>query len=291
VGSFSKKQLKFIFRIDQGTFDNSKTNTLEFVGLRASVQIGKVGAAQMSSATCEIFGLAQSEMNALTVVQWSKNWLGKNTIEIYALDDDNTYTTLVFAGNVINAFGDYTNMPDVALYVHAQNAYYDNQKPYAVTTFKGSVDAATAIEKICKNLGYHFENNGVNVKINNLYAWNSGIQQIRDIAIAGGFDVYFDDKTVSITRSGQPRFDYKCDVSPTTGMIGYPTFDGWGVTVWVNFNPLLTYGGTINVQSELPNANGIWKVVSLIYILESQMPDGQFLCIVRGQNVDTAITQ
>jgi len=288
--SYSKKQLKFIIKLSDAVFEDSGKNTIELTGLRANVEITKAGGAQFSCACCQIFGVPQEDMNDITTLMWTKDLLNKKIIEIYAVDDDNQYETLVFAGDIINAFGFYQAMPDVYLYIQSQSAYYDTLKFYAPTTYRGSIDAATVIGQISKNLGYNFENNGVTAKINNLYAANTGIEQIKAIAVAAGIDLYFDDGTIAICNPNSPRRNYVVEINQSSGMIGYPTFDGVGVLVQTLFNPLITFGGQINISSDIPRANGEWTATSIAHSLNSILPNGAFFSMVRGSISGFAIT-
>ncbi len=287
--SFSKKQIKFIIRLAENIFTSNKTNTLEISGLRSNVDVINAGGAQFSCSVCQIFGVKQEDMNDVTTLMWTRNLVNQNTIEIYAIDDAGTYETLVFKGDIINAFGYYQTMPDVYLYIQAQGAYYNSLKPYPVTTFKGSADVATVIGQIAKSLGYNFENNNVTIKINNLYVANTGIEQIKSIAIAAGIDLYIDNNTIAICNPGFPRENFVAEINKNTGMIGYPTFDGLGVIVQTLFNPLVTYGGKIKVQSDIIRANGEWVASSISYSLSSVTPNGNFFTMIRGAKLGTAI--
>lgn len=289
--SYSRKQLKFIFVLAQDVFKNTGSSTLEVTGLRASINIEKAGGAQFSTLEGQIFGISQEDMNDITTLFWSKNNLNKNTIEVYAVDDSGAYTSLVFAGSITQAWAYYQQMPDVYLYINAMNIFYNLQKPWPPTSYKGSIDVATAIQKIATGLGYNFENNGVNSKLNNLYVADTGIKQIQEIAIAANIDVYFDDNTVAICPAGQARKGYDVDISESTGMIGYPTFDGLGVDIEVLFNPSIVWGGKINVTSTLQRANGEWTLTSLNHILQSQMPGGAFMSQLRGTLKNVAINK
>lgn len=289
--SYSKKQLKIIITLAKETFRSTGTNTIILDRFRASVDIEKAGGTQFSTAVCKIYGVSQDDMNDITTVMWTRNLLNQNTIEIYAIDDTNNYQTMVFAGDIIQALGYYQEMPNVYLAINAQGSFYNALKPYPPTSYQGSVDVATAISKIATSLGYHFENNGVNARINNLYAWNTGIEQIKAIAAAAGIDIYFDDKTIAICPAGKPRTNYVVTVSRTSGMITYPTIDGIGINLYTLFDPLITFGGRVQVESDVTRANAEWLISSLSHYLESETPDGAWFTFIRGSYHGFAITK
>jgi hypothetical protein len=291
VLSYSKKRLKYIITLSVGIFGTTGNNQLILYGYRSTTNIINAGGAQFSVATCEIYGVPQEDMNDVTTLMWTRNLLNQNTIEIYALDDNESYTTLVFAGDIIQAFGYYQNMPDVYLYIQAQNSYNNVLKPFTPTTYNSSVSVATIIQKIALQLGYNFENNGVTAKINTPYLWGSGIEQIRDIAIAAGIDLFIENNTIAICPPGLARTNYTTIISEGTGLVGFPTFDGLGVDLQILFNPSVTFGGSITVESEITRANGTWIVTSISHFLQSEIPDGQWMSFVRGTKNDIAITR
>jgi len=92
-----KKSLKFVITI--------KDQVIELEGFRAIVDIEKAGGVQMSTLRARIFGVAQADMNSITTLQWRPGWKIPNTVEVYAMSDK-----LVFAGNIVNAWGDYQGM-------------------------------------------------------------------------------------------------------------------------------------------------------------------------------------
>ena len=64
-------------------------------------------------------------------------------------------------------------------------------------------------------------------------------------------------------------------IFPTTGMVGYPAWEGGAITVKSLFNPSIRLGAPINLQSlYVPSANGMWNVSSLSVDLAAQMPGG-----------------
>jgi hypothetical protein len=288
--SYSKKHLRFIFRLSVGLFQSNNTNTLELFGFRATANIEMAGGAAFTTAVCQIYGVTQEDMNDVTTLMWTKNLLNKITMEIYAIDENDSYTSLVFAGDIVQAWGYYQNMPDVYLYVQAQGAYYDAVTPMPVTSYQGSIDVAAAIQKIAEQMGYNFENNGVVAKISNLYAWDSGINQIRSIAIAAGIDMYFDNQTIAICNAGQPRHGYEVVISSQNGMIGYPTFDGIGVDINVLFNPAVYWGGELILETDIIRARGRWTITSMSHYLQSEFPNGQWSTAIRGSKSGLAIT-
>jgi hypothetical protein len=65
-------------------------------------------------------------------------------------------------------------------------------------------------------------------------------------------------------------------------MVGYPGYNGTGISVQTLFNPSIQFGRTVQVESSLKPASGKWFVASLNHLLEAYMPDGSWFTSVEG---------
>lgn len=288
--SFSnKKQLKFIITLGTGKFGSSNNNVITLQGFRSIVDINKAGGMMMGTLKAKIYGVRQQDMNSITTLQWKpRTWI-PNTVEVFALDGD--VETLIFAGNIVEAWADYKGMPDVFLHIEAQAAFFNGLKPIAPRSFKGSIDVASVMSQIARDMEYTFENNGVNVQLVDLYLPNTGLEQAKDLAKAANCDLYLDDRVLAITPPNVPRKSLIPTLSKDTGMIGYPTFDGIGVTLMALFNPSVTFGGSIKVETDVQPAAGEWVVTSVSLKLESEKPGGAWFMTIRGNANGLAVTR
>lgn len=285
----NKKRLKFIITLGTGKFGASDNNQITLEGYRAVADIDKAGGMMMGTLRARIYGVTQDDMNSITTLQWKPQETIPNTVEVYAIDGDTE--TLVFAGNIVNAWGDYQAMPDVYLRLQAQSAFINQLKPVPPRSFKGSIDVASVMSQITKDLGYNFENNGVSVTLTDVYLSNTGLEQAKDLAHAANIDLYLDDKTLAITPQNGPRGELIPEISAESGLIGYPTFDGIGVNFQTLFNPAITFGGRIKLVTDITQAKGEWIVTSIGYRLESEKPGGAWLANVRGNANGLAISK
>ena len=89
-------------------------------------------------------------------------------------------------------------------------------------------------------------------------------------------------------------------ISPATGMIASPQLTPQGIVVDTLFNPLIGYGGLVQVQSDVLSgvlsaqsaanptfnapANGIWAVNKLDHALDSLVRNGQWKSTVYAWN-------
>lgn len=284
----NKKELRFIITLGTGTFGASSNNQITLEGFRATVDIDKAGGMMMGTLRAQIYGVFQSEMNSITTLQWKPKAIIQNTVQVYAIDG--AQETLVFQGNIVNAWGNYQSMPDVFLQIQAQSAYFNQLQPVAPSSFKGTVDVATLMAQLASSMGLTFENNGVQVQLSNPYLPNTALEQAKKLARDAGIDIYLDNNVLAITPPNTPRGTRIPEISPQSGLNGYPTFDGVGVNFQTYFNPAIAFGGSIKLVTSITQAAGQWIVTSIAHRLESEKPGGVWFSTVRGNKNGLAVT-
>jgi hypothetical protein len=253
-------------------------------GLRTSAKITKAGGVQLSGLDLSIYGMTLSLMNQVTTFRLAVPGLASSlkTVTVTAGDADGGST--VFIGNIQDAYTDFTNAPDVVFRVAAYGGLVEAATTIPSNSFRGSVDVAQILKTLADNVGLGFENSGVDVKLNNPYHAGSTRDQARQIAKAAGINMIIDDGVLAIWPFGQSRDRPVVEVSPATGMIGYPAYDPQGLIISTSFNPNIHHGATVNVKnsrdenggSVLPAAEGEFVVQSLDHNLESLTPHGQW---------------
>jgi hypothetical protein len=294
----NKKELRFIITLGTGKFGSSSNNQIRLEGYRATVEIDKAGGMMMGTLRAQIYGVQQSDMNSITTLQWKPRSLIPNTVEVYAIDG--AQETLVFTGNIVNAWGNYQSMPDVFLQIQAQSAYFAQLTPVAPRSYKGQIDVATIMKGIVDDMNrqlpsdstkWAFENNGVQVQLSDMYLANTGLEQAKTLARAAGIDLYVDDNILAITPPNVPRGGLVPEISAQTGLVGYPTFDGVGVNFQSIFNPSIAFGGSFKLVTDIKQAAGQWIVTSVAHRLESEKPGGAWFTTVRGNANGLAISK
>lgn len=282
LSSFAnKKQLLFTITLGTGTF-GAGANQINLQGFRASAEIDKAGGNQMGTLQARIYGVAQKDMNAITTLLWKQDQYIPNTVVVTAIDGDQQ--TQVFAGNIVQAWGNYQSQPDVFLHIQAQTAYVNQLRPVSPSSFQGTVDVPTIAAQLARAMGYSFENDGVTAQLSNVYLPGTAMDQLKSLVQAAGCDLYLDDTIVAITPSGVPRGGLIPQISPESGLVGYPSFDGTGVNFECVFNPSIRFGGSIQLLTSIPKASGQWTVQCVGHRLESEKPDGAWFSTVKGIN-------
>lgn len=276
----NKKQLRFVVTLAEGVFSN-KNNQVVLDGFRSIVEVQKAGGQMMSTTTVRIYGLAQELMNQLTTLAFKAMSYIKNTIDVIVLDGDQQ--TLIFRGQIINAWGDYSGTPDVCLYIETQTGYFQQVELGDPLVYKGTANVSDLMLALAKKLGVPLENNNVTAKIANPNYSGSTVDQIRNLAADTKTDFYLDDTVLAICPKGltRKRTARVPLITSQSGLIGYPTFDKVGITFNTLFNPSILFGSQIIMESDIPQANGLWQVCSMAHKLESEKPGGAWFTTVR----------
>lgn len=289
------------------TFAESGTNTVNLSGSRTSVRVRNSGAPVDCTAVIKIYGLTQSLMNQLTTLGIVFNIVSKNTITVSA-GDATSGTSIVFSGTIIYAYADFSAQPDVPFIFECNSVAANAVIPAAVSTFTGPTDVATIMSGIARAMGMGFENNGVSVQISNPYLSGSYMIQARKIAehanISWGI---LPNNVLSIWPKGKNRNTPNVpEISVQTGMVSYPAFTGQGIIVKTEFNPQVSFGSLIKVDSSLlsgiaqaqpqqPQTNSKsqsgastfptqWAVNKLDLSLDSLFPKGDWFSTIYAYN-------
>jgi hypothetical protein len=273
--SFTEKKITVNFNLANGSFGDGKNNTATISGLRTSAIIQATGGASNSNMNLSIWGLPLSMMNQLSTVGTQLNARYDNAVTVEAGDDE-TGMTLVFGGRIFEAFVDGNSQPNIAFRVQAAPGPFVAVKPVPALSIKGSADAAGMMGNLAKQMGFAFENNGVQVKLSNPYFGGTAWTQAMAIARHGNFDLIFERNVMVISPRGQPRQGDAILISPETGLVGYPAFSEAKVIVRCLFNPAVKQLSLVEVKSDLTPANGKWQVLAIVYELEAQMPNGKW---------------
>jgi hypothetical protein len=135
------------------------------------------------------------------------------------------------------------------------------------------------MERIAKQAGLQFENNGVDTKVTNPYLPGNPRSQMKMLAQMAGIGWVIDNGTLAIWPAGKSRNGEAPVIQPPE-MVGYPAFTQSGVEVTTLFNPQVKYAGQIEVKSAITPACGKWNVISLAYALDAEIPNGRWFCVI-----------
>ncbi len=191
----------------------------------------------------------------------------------------------VFTGDVIMAWPDGSDQPNVRFMVLAKPGAVAARKPIAPTTRKGAIAGETMVQTLAQQMGFKFENNGVHVMIRNPYLHGTGISQVRQIIDAMSCQWLLDRGTLAIWPTGKARSGGGVPlISPETGMVGYPQFDQARIRVTSYYNPAIRPCGQIQVQSSFTAACGLWNITQTQLALDAFTPHGRWFQTMVGTN-------
>lgn len=290
------------------SFNESGTNSVTLQaatsvgqgGLRISAKCLKMATPGLGMLEMTIYGMTLSLMNQLATLGIRYQLVAGNTVTLKA-GDANAGLPTVFIGTVLQAWADFSQMPDVGFHVSAQAMGDQSVVALAPTSVKGTADAAQVIKGIVAQMpNYTFENNGVSAKLSSPYFYGSPRSQIQACATAAGCDWTVDNNTVILVPKGKARNGSAPIIAPPPAgqMIGYPTFTEFGLKLRTVFDPTLRMMGDVQVQSSIlnstgqPNPNnapsqpagGTWRIYGIDHDIDTLVPRGKWQTTIETWN-------
>lgn len=280
--SFVKRKIEVTIKLGKGNFGQAGFDTVTLKGLRVSAQVQKTGMPSFNTAQLRIYGMTLSLMNTLSTLGKRSNIDTRDNTVSISVGNDGAALAMVFTGVLQEGWANFNDGPEVFFTIDAHTGLINKMKPVPPTSYAGAVDVATIIETLATSMGYAFENkSGVSVMLSNQYLPGTALEQAQTAAQAANINFALDDGTMAIWPIGGSRGGTIPLISAATGMVGYPSYTGTGVQLRTLYNPAITFGGEIEVDSITP-AKGRWTVNVLHHNLESEMPNGAWFTEMEG---------
>lgn len=290
-GSYRKRKLRAVFTLgpyagNDGktvtpTFAESGTDSVVVEGVRANAAIRRAGGTFMSDMHLRIFGLDLSLMNQLSTLGLLPMGNRNNTVIVEAGDDVDGMS-VVFKGNIVNAWANFQAMPDVSFEVISLSGSYDAVNPVPAASWQGAVKAEDVLADIARRMGRTFSNYGVSVVLSNPVYPGTLLDQLHACVIEAGVDFEDDGTTIAIWPRGGSRSSAVLSLSKENGLIGYPAFLSNGVAFAMLFHPDVQRGSMISLQTELTPACGTWSVFGINHELSTETPNGPWFSYVEA---------
>jgi hypothetical protein len=252
-------------------------------------------------------------MNELSTLGLVYDIVPHNILTIKAGDATSGMPT-VYSGTIWGAYGDYSQQPDVPFVFYCNQAGYEAAAPGTTTSFTSPTSIATIMSGLAGQMNFGFENNfdggsapvlssagGGGPTYRGSY-WLQAFQAAKDAGVQWGIvNGQSGGLVLAIWPNGKSRATPNpALISPATGMIDYPAFTQQGIIVKTLFNPLITFGSLVKVQSSLLTGvlasqqaqnpafnvptNSTWAVNKLDLALDSLVPHGEWASIVNAWN-------
>jgi len=274
--TFIQREIELEFGLHS---DKGVTERVQLQGHRCELIISNPGGSlNMGDLQLRAYGMKASDMNKFSTNHLFPMEVRGDTLTVSA-GDSFSGLKQIFEGTVVSACINYGGAPDVAFDVNARPGYLYQVAPAAPNSYAGEVDVASMIESLAKRMGYGFKNNGVSSKLNDQYLKGSAIDQVKTICEAARIVCNIENGTITIWPNDGGSNDQILQISPETGLIGYPTFTRTGVQIAMEFRPGIVLGQKINLLTSVEKAAGIWFVQSVRYELSTLQPQGPWLTV------------
>ncbi len=327
--SFSQRLITVTVQLAPNTGTNQPNkfvetggDTVTLSGSRTSVRIQNSGAPADCNAQVKIWGMTPSLMNQLSTLGLVFNLVPKNQLTIQAgtMGPGGTPNlATVFTGTVWAAYGDYSAQPDVPFIFECLSYAADAVLSVPPSSFPGSANVSDIMSGLARQMNLGFENNGVSSTLANAYFSGAAKVQAQKCADAAGISWgIVQGNVLAIWPRGGNRNTPNMPViapPPEGDMISYPAFTQQGIVVKTLFDPTISFGSLIKVNSSLlsgiVNSQGsnrggakslapvaasqsmataattfpsTWAVNKLDLALDSLLPKGQWMSSIWAYN-------
>lgn len=291
------------------TFAQSGTSSITLRNLRMMVRVQNSGTPAGSKANIRIWGLTPSVMNQLSTLGLSYNVVPLNTITIKAgslpsFGNAASGMAVLYSGIIQQGYADFASMPDVPFVIEANSGLEAAVGATDPTSFTGETKVSEIMSGFARQMGVVFEDNEVKNTLTNPYFYGNLSEQIDQCRVAANINAEIIGGVLAIWPKGSYRTTLTQSAplisESNQTLIGAPSFTQSGIILYAVFNPLVSFGGLIRVQSAvlggIINAQSLanrefripsdskWAVYKLDHALDSQMPGGQWMSTIAAYN-------
>ncbi len=268
MSAFTEKGLRFLFQLEDGqTFVNQST-TLTQDKLWATLTSYAI-VSMMPSVEVDIYGMSQSQMDALTALQFVNSTtirIGRNKLIVYASNDVSSGVwTQIYGGTITNAYPDFSEMPNVKFHISSMGFYRESLTVISDTSYKGNVRVSAVAKAILAKLDtpYNLVNQVPSEIIipKAIHLRGSPRAQLNDLGIIGGVRFTYENDNIFMTpKDMKGTGAVVWDVSIGNGLLDYPAYTVDGLYVKTLFDPgrYSIFKTNLAVNSSLKYARGIW---------------------------------
>ncbi len=252
----------------QGATFGEGGNTKTYEGLACDVTIQKCGLPANNSCVIDISNIKQVDIERITTLSPVKLDMKRNIVEVRAWAEGES-PSRVFVGEIFLAFGTYPG-PDLGVHIEVLTGLYPSlivSKPF---TFEGAVSWQKIVQEAVSEMeGYTFSNKGVpDMSLRDPVINGSPMEKIKEIGRQLNFQVICDDMQI-ITLPWDKGMGNAITVNASTGMVKHPELNPNGIRLNHDYRPYFRQGGLIQVESIVPGASGVWKILKLTHMLQS----------------------
>lgn len=272
---FKKRDIEIHIILGTGSF-NGSANTKIIKGLSCNVTINKLGAPDLNNLEATIYNMLPEDIEALTNLAFRPLQVPLNKIAVYAEGE------LAFSGDIVpnGAIASYTGS-DTAFKIKAVTGYKASVTAISPASYQGDTDVADVVKNAAESAGYSFQNQGASKMLSNPYFQGSAVEQMTEAADMCALDLIIDDDSVILLPPTENRGGAVPLINAKSGLIGYPTYSQTGIDFKCVYRPELKIAGLVKIESVLPKATGVWKIIAIKDILSCNIPGGSWVSEVR----------
>lgn len=268
------RQIDLTLTLSKGSLTHTGENQVKLRGHKCDLYIENPGSGLgRNSAQLRVYGMSQADMEKFSTNGRNMFDIQHNEISIDAGDSVNGMKQ-VFVGTLAYAAVCYNAAQDVYMDINATPGLYHQMTGAAANSYPGQADVASIVEGLAKQMGFAFENHGVNTQLSDHYLCGDLISQLQDVVHAAGIRCCIEQGVVKIWPGNSAQKLPIIDLAPHTGLIGYPSFTRYGLAVEMEFRNDLQIGRRVNVSSSVPGASGVWYIHSLRHEISTQTHQG-----------------
>lgn len=272
--TFVTRQMEISLRLASGSLNSNTDNVVNLAGHKCDLLIENAGSVLVRSlAQLRIYGMSQSDMFHFSTQGRTAIQQKNDEISISA-GDSLSGIREVFSGTMNYAIVNMVGAPEISLEISAVPGFVHQMLPEAANSYPGNGAVADIIKNLAQRMGFGFENHGVTAQLSNHYLHGTAINQIEDVAKAAGIICCMERGVVKIWPNAGGQGGPVIDLSPSTGLIGYPTFNPYGITAEMEFRADLQVGRKINLTTSVPQASGEKFIARVSHELSTQTHQG-----------------
>ena len=270
----------YTFRCGNIPYNNPSDNISGSL-YRVEVNIQEAGGVFKDTCNVAIYGLSIESLNAICFTWWDaiRKVDTRNKVEII-VDD-----TVIFQGDTYFISADFSNTPDVCLRITGVVGYAISSIMLPNKDYTGWY-ISNAFEDLGKQVGMKvLISQNVTGICPRLVLSGSLENRIKTIGKALNLDVNLTCGYIIVKKHDEAMPMFKgasgTTATPTTvinkdtGMIGYPSFNNFGVNFSTIFDPYIKTSQVVRIESIVPKVTGEYIIISKQSLLSS-LPNGQW---------------
>lgn len=225
------------------------------------------GAPSKGECNVIIYGVSLETIKQYTYLTFKPNHVDRrNKMEVFAND------SLVFKGELVESYGDFTGFPNLSLKLRGASGYAASQEitPDMVITSDMNLTIEQVFRTLANQTGYAFFNQGISGPCPEIILKGSALTKAAQLAKALKINLSREDEILTIYPADGTLGENIVEVNPATGMIGYPSPASNGIKFATLYNPLIRLARKVNITSIVPLMSGLWVVKGMTVNLSTR---------------------